>query len=233
MDNINKLFGQKDEEIIAFLNQMEQYDTIFTGISREIGMGLTGTQVISFLESLGVGKQYVDMARLSVVSESSFKNVDAFYDCFRLHPENKLFNINIVADPIKFLTGLNSVIKNTINCFFDVLNKSTDDNRFHKAICLRRDIKRMECITRFGPMPKTFKKIAWEKIDIEEDYIDGEVSLDFLDEEIKRYFEWIDPMKFWHKSDLCYCLTSQIRYRQEFLARLLVFGIDIPAPAGE
>lgn len=228
---MSELFNKVDEltktapNVLEGLNLQREF---MSEVSTEVHNMLSGDQVISFLQSLAIPESEIDKARLLVVRDKTYRNSDAFFEAVKLGIDNSPINIESIGNGVKLLNTLNKAIEEVAMQMFTKLNESEDENRFHKAICLRRDIKRMGLIaSRFVGM-ESGVNIDWSVIDVKEDYIDGAVDFSFLDEPTKLYITCgeTEPKDWWEALGNISDLISQIKYRIQFIERLKVFNIE-------
>lgn len=225
------LFKSVDELAATSLNVLDglrlQKD-FMSEVSTEVHCMLNGDQVISFLRTLKIPESDITQARLLIVGERSWRNSDAFFDAVKLGINDSPINIEPIGNGVKLLNALNEGIQSVTAKMFEVLNASTLDDRFHKSICLRRDICRMKLIaSRYANMTPGVD-IDWSCIDVQEDYIDGAVDFSFLVTPTQQFLK-LDGKKtkeWWEALGNISDLIDQIQYRLQFIKRLKVFNLE-------
>ena len=156
--------------------------------------------------------------RARMVSGPSKVNNDLFYNFCKFKYTQKIMGISVLADGVLVAKDFDTTIGAIVDDLFKSLNQSTDNDRFHKAICLRRDVKRLEIALED---PYTFNLgVDWTAIEPKEDYIEDSTDLNFLKESRERLAVNETSYEFWSIENRIRQITSENYIRRSFLERL-------------
>ncbi len=201
-----------------------QFSELVCDVEKECGKGINQDQLLGLAKALEATPDEILNLRMSAVSEKSYINTDKFYAFVKLRFDGRPINLTLVVEAVGLIKAFNELITERVGVMFDELNHSTEDNRFHKAICLRRDICRLKALIRGGYGP-TAVNVDWSAITPQEDYVDSLVTFDFLEEDCSWYLDTKKgPLNWFTGVDYPWQVNRCIELRQAFLNRLDVFG---------
>lgn len=156
--------------------------------------------------------------RARMVTGPSKVNNDLFYNFCKFKYTQKIMGISVLADGVLVAKDFDTAIGAMVDDLFKSLNQSTDNDRFHKAICLRRDVKRLKIALED---PYAFNLgVDWTVIEPKEDYIEDSTDLDFLKESRERLAVNETSYEFWAIENRIRQITSENYIRRSFLERL-------------
>lgn len=193
---------------------------------------ITGKDLLNVMKCFDASEEELSEAKLKLTMSASDINNSLFTRMVKAKYDTGTFSLTALTDGITLLKDYDVYIAAKVEGLFKVLNESQNENRFHKGICLRRDVARLKTVLNepYRNIPYDGKEIPsdlWTTIEPLCDYIDAPLDFSFLECDRGRY--WSLPsasepgQRLFDVSEDILRIKLKLEIRESFVRRLGLF----------
>lgn len=223
-DIVEKLIGTALSHHSEWSSAAKEFDEGLTEINELLRRPISGEQLMNLMEFFEACDETLTNVKIRLCSFPSQRNNNLFDQFLKIKYTQKALSLSVLSDGILVLKDLDSAIKAYVESIFKELNESTHLEREHKAICLRRDLRRLYAVLEFSDLNGPFMGVDWTEVEVKEDYIDNFAGISFLEENRSRYLNNPEYVDFWYARSVIDRLINAAKIRLSFLDRLKVFN---------